>query len=347
MKKILLAMIIPMLLLFATIIPVAETINKTVTTGDVVIWSHLPDTSGEGIDIRCDRADGIERTLATDFECKISGPITQVILYGSWKDDIVGTITLLHLSIHDDIPASASPTNYSMPGGLRWQMNFTDIEQTIYTTGEPEWWWDPYTGDFIPDADSVIWEIVITIPETEAFIQEGTSEDPVIYWLDVYAIVEDGEFGWKTTVDHLIDDAVYYLDDDPYWFELRYPAPHPREGESIDLACGIIGKTTPPLIVDIDGLYDFFIIDAIIVNPGNLTYYSISWSMSVSGQLFWPTSPATSNGTIEKLEPNDQITIKSSPLIGIGPVEIQIKVGNQEPVTFQGFILLFIILYLQ
>ena len=347
MKKILLAIIAPMLLLFATITPVAETINKTATTGDVVIWSHLPDTSGNGIDIRCDRADGVKRTLATDFECTITGPITQVILYGSWKNDIEGTITLIHLSIHDDIPASTSPTGYSMPGDLRWKMNFTDIEQSIYSDGELEWWWDPYLGEPIPSAERKIWELIITIPETDAFIQEGTSDDPVIYWLDVYVEVEDGEFGWKTTQDHLIDDAVYYLNDDPYWFELRYPFPHPREGDSIDLACGIIGKTTPPLIVDLSGFYDFLIVDAIIINPGNLTYYSLSWSMTVTGELFWPTSPATSNDTIDKLEPNEEVTIKSPPLLGLGPIEIQIKVGNQEPTIFKGFLLLFIILYLQ
>ena len=75
----------------------------------------------------------------------------------------------------------------------------------------------------------------------------GTVADPVTYWLGVSAIpfyqdVQETKFGWKTSIDHWNDDAVWLDDpqDTPPWRELRYPQSEPIEsilwGESIDLA---------------------------------------------------------------------------------------------------------------
>jgi hypothetical protein len=346
MKTKIVGIIVCTLMLVATVLPVGGTIRET-PTDDVVIWYHPPDDTNGGINIRCDRSDGIQRTLATDFECRLSGLITKVVLYGSWKDNVVGTINLIHLSIHDDIPAAVSPTNYSMPGRLRWEMNFTVFEESIFTVGETEWWWDPYMDIVKPLSENTTWEYTIDIPDSHAFHQEGTPDVPVIYWLDVYVKAEGGEFGWKTTIDHRIDDAVYHVKDDPYWFELRYPPPHPRVNESIDLACGIIGKELPPIVVIIDGVFDIFRIEPILMNTGNLTYFNLTWTMTISGGLLWPPSPATYNGTIPSLQPHAQTPIKSGLLLGLGPIEINITIDDQEPVTFNGFLFLFIIIHLK
>jgi len=60
-------------------------------------------------------------------------------------------------------------------------------------------------------------------------------------------------WGWKTSLDHFNDDAVWVDPDPPYtweWNELRYPDGHTYEGESIDLAFVINGSLlvtpTPP-----------------------------------------------------------------------------------------------------
>jgi hypothetical protein len=64
-----------------------------------------------------------------------------------------------------------------------------------------------------------------------------------VYWLDVRAESFDPNavFGWKTSLDHWNDDAVYWDDTfSPIPQELVYPAGHPMEGQSIDLAFVIV-----------------------------------------------------------------------------------------------------------
>jgi hypothetical protein len=345
MKEKIIGIGICMLMVLATGLPVVGTLAENPAI-EVEIWNHPPDVSYNGMALRCDRDAATKRTLATDFECNVTGIITRVILYGSWKDDIVGTINLIHLSIHEDIPAAESPTGYSMPGKLLWDGNFSIFQASIFTMGELSWWWDPYSGDLNSNNTKTIWMYSIDIPDSQAFKQLGTTEHPIVYWLDVYVEATGGEFGWKTTENHRIDDAVYYLDDFPFWFELTYPAPHPLEGDSIDLACKIIGKVSLPLIPKLDKRFDIFRCKPLIKSLGSLTYHDITWMISISGGLFWPSSPATFNGTIPSIQPNATVAIQTGILFGFGPIELKITINDQEPVIFKGFMFLFIIIYL-
>jgi hypothetical protein len=95
------------------------------TSLPIVKWEQLPDEMYTGIDIRCDRADGVARTLADDFECTTSGPINKVVLWGSWQGDIKGQIQTIHLSIHSDKPASGP--DYSEPNELLWAKDSTPL----------------------------------------------------------------------------------------------------------------------------------------------------------------------------------------------------------------------------
>jgi len=57
----------------------------------------------------------------------------------------------------------------------------------------------------------------------------------------------DATFGWKTSLDHWNDDAVWIEELEPYegdWNELIYPPDHEMHPESIDLAFAIIGNPT-------------------------------------------------------------------------------------------------------
>lgn len=221
-----------------------------------VKWEQLPDETEDGIDIRCDRFDDNFRIVADDFNCVTTGPITKVVLWGSWMGDAKGEIREIHLSIHSDLPAN-DPCNqkeYSMPKDLLWEKDFqaSDINETLYLHNqEAEWFWDPAFGDPPPTqyADYQIWQYDIDIPRSEAFIQQGDPCNPVTYWLDVYVELDDPmgvnpKFGWKTSNEHWNDDAVYSMDNGLNWEELRYPLGHPLGGPldpcSIDLSFRIV-----------------------------------------------------------------------------------------------------------
>jgi len=188
--------------------------------------------------------------LADDFECRQTGPITQIHIWGSWLNDILPTDgsddVIFTLSIHDDIPQG--PNGYSQPGDVLWYRQFQPGEFTsrIWLDGTPEGWMNP--PDFYqPDADYTIWQYNFYIPDFEQFEQQGTPTDPVIYWLDVKAepIGSGANFGWKTSMEHWNDDAVWVNGDEPYvgpWEELIYPSNHEYAGESIDLAFVIVGE---------------------------------------------------------------------------------------------------------
>jgi len=51
-----------------------------------------PDLTFNGIDIRVDDSDGKTRWLADDFKCTSYNRITEVSLWGSWKNDRKGRI---------------------------------------------------------------------------------------------------------------------------------------------------------------------------------------------------------------------------------------------------------------
>ncbi len=215
-------------------------------------YLQRPDLTETGIDIRFDNADGIQRTLADDFPCTSQGRITDVHLWCSWLEDIKGEVEIIHLSIHDDIPASQSPTGYSIPGTLLWEKDFTPAEfnETLEYTlpaGQYEWWWDPYIPVVNPMGDRQIWRYDIYIHWDDAFEQEGEPNDPKVYWLDAWVVLSpnsplEAEMGWKTSRDHWNDAAVYDLGGGN-WINLLHPIGHPYEQTNIDMAFAI---TTQP-----------------------------------------------------------------------------------------------------
>jgi hypothetical protein len=179
------------------------------------------------------------------------GRITGVKLWGSWLNDIKGTVQKIHLSIHTDIPAAESPTGYSMPGTLLWQkdVNLIDINETLeYTLPLPqhEWWLDPYMPVVNPMGDTQIWRYDIKIHWDNAFTQTGDPNNPKVYWLDAWAVLgpnspPEAQMGWKSSRIHWNDDAVW--NNGTNWMEMRYPPGHPYYPQSMDMAFAI---TTQP-----------------------------------------------------------------------------------------------------
>ncbi len=214
-----------------------------------VKWVQGPDETETGIDIRVDSNDGVLRRLADDFLCTSIDSITDVHLWTSWRNDNVGEIESLRLKIYSDDPVGPGGSDrinvYSKPDKLLWEYVVPGdrISQRLYAKVIPgEYWWDLVQNELIPNGDTQIWQVDILIDPDEAFMQEGTPDEPVVYWLEVSDVKtsEGTVFGWKTRrwPNHWNDDATFGTADGD-WRELRYPASHPYHGATFeDLAAG-------------------------------------------------------------------------------------------------------------
>jgi len=210
-------------------------------------WVQLPNETSYGMDVRMDRNDGVERTLADDFLCASTDKITDIHFWGSWKGDVEGVIKNIHLSIHEDISASQSQS-YSRPGEQLWAMDFGSgqFAKQLYKDISPSYerWLDPINQQsYQREGDQKIWQYNINIDPSLAFEQQGTAEEPRVYWLDVYVETNGGgEFGWKTSSQHWNDDAVWGVPNPTgqpgiSWSELGYPySTPPWQGSSVDFA---------------------------------------------------------------------------------------------------------------
>jgi hypothetical protein len=235
--------------MFVAVLAAAGAAYADWTPGMPAKWVQMPDLQS-GMDVNATWKQSATggpwfpyiKTLADDFQCTSVGPITDVHVWGSWLSDQVNPNATFKLSIHDDIPAGSDGVNYSRPGQLLKQWFFEPAQYLVrpWATAN-EAFWDPNTGQFL-GSDTQVWQYNFLIPEAVAFVQQGTPEKPIVYWLDVMAILPVGSpevFGWKTSVNHWMDDAVYGDTLDPNlppteWMELRDPRlpDHP----SLDMA---------------------------------------------------------------------------------------------------------------
>jgi hypothetical protein len=212
-------------------------------------WFRPPDLAPTGMDVMCTQPN----VLADDFLCEVTGPITRIVVYGSWWMDEIPqdpASALFTLSIHEDIPdPDGQGPEYSMPGELLCLYHFdagTYTAETIALGDITEGWFNPETGDYLMPGDHNCFRYVFDLPD-ELCVQMGTEAEPMVYWLDVQAEYPGSMyFGWKTTIPpHWNDDAVWALGDDPAsltpWTELVYPPAHEWAGNSIDLAFEIWG----------------------------------------------------------------------------------------------------------
>jgi hypothetical protein len=236
-------------------------------------WVQLPDLAATGVDVDIMNA----HKLADDFQCDKTERITDIHLWSSFADDIPPWDTTgivrdpgnmkFRLSIHADIPdPDGGGPEYSQPGQELWHMYFAwdepgNFTWRVYEENLDELFWDPLTGT--QTSDTICYQYNFDIPYEAAFEQqEGT-----IYWLQVMAWPWDwtvnpynptATFGWKSSLDHWNDDAVYWdesLNEGAGgWLELRYPLGHPYEGESMDLAFVLTPEPATILMLSLGGL---------------------------------------------------------------------------------------------
>jgi hypothetical protein len=157
------------------------------------------------------------KTLADDWQCSATGPVTDIHFWGSWKDidgnpytdDFYTPMPFFQLSIHRNIPADAD-TPWSRPGEQIWFWE-GEIPGTPSEPPSMEHWFDPNTGEYLCNDHVPYWRYDFFFdqasPPPEPFYQYQDS----IYWLNVSAlqIPAPYQWGWKSSRDHFMDDAVY------------------------------------------------------------------------------------------------------------------------------------------
>jgi len=192
--------------------------------------------------------------LADDWQCSYSGWVKDIHFWGSWRGGIEGTIQSFRISIHANVPGPPS-----MPGPLLWEREITNFVPTppIDPPGR-QGWYDPTVAPpiVIPnDHDPYFQYNIVDIPNP--FVQE----EGTIYWLNISAVVLDPvntQWGWKSSAQHFMDDAVWSLNGVSPWTPMFEP---PNFTQTLDLAFVITGKPVPEcsdgLDNDADGLIDF------------------------------------------------------------------------------------------
>lgn len=197
-------------------------------------YPQLPDPFGWDVNAT------FPKVLADDWMCTETGDVTDIHFWGSWREDFVADIANIHVSIHDNIPG----TPFSQPGALLWERDFLPGEwsERFYGTGD-QGWYNPNDGSwFRPDHQLFYQYNIVDI--FDPFIQEQGR----IYWLDISVTVNDptAQWGWKTTLNHWEDDAVW--GDFPAG-TVWQPLEDPLTGETLDLAFVITPEPATGLLL--------------------------------------------------------------------------------------------------
>ncbi|RKX28961.1 MAG: hypothetical protein DRP47_03015, partial [Candidatus Zixiibacteriota bacterium] len=190
--------------------------------GHKMHYPQLPNETGWNVNAT------YPQTLADDWECSESGPVNEIHFWGSWLGGEVGILHGFNIAIYSDIPdPDGSGPEYSRPGAELWA-RFIPIEEIIIRQIIPdpqlwEGWYDPLTMTYnYPDHDNYWQYNIFNIPDP--FYQ--TIGDT--FWLVISAVVEEEVpeklWGWKSSIDHWNDDAVWSESGPPFiWGELYEP----------------------------------------------------------------------------------------------------------------------------
>ena len=185
--------------------------------------------------------------LADDWMCSDTGWVKDIHFWGSWKNGIEGEILYFVLSIHEDIPAEQNPDGYSKPGATLWERDIAVFNATPIDPPTAEGWYDPSTGEYIIDDHQAYFQYNVCLDEPDWFWQE----EGTIYWLNISAVVADPaqtSWGWKSTLDHWNDDAVW-----AYWGELNWIEIYEPEWEPFDPITNLFWIAMAPDGVFLDG----------------------------------------------------------------------------------------------
>ncbi len=175
------------------------------------------------------------KTLADDWQCSETGEITDIHFWGSWKDtdgdpwtdNFQTPMPFFNLSIHSNLPVGHpdNPFPYSIPGDLLWMWE-GEVPGTPFEPPAMEHWFDPNTGEVLYNDHVPYWRYDFFFDQASPPAEPFYQYQDTIYWLNVSAMYIDPpyQWGWKTSRDHFMDDAVY-TDNPPDgpWYEMYEP----------------------------------------------------------------------------------------------------------------------------
>ncbi|MCP4566177.1 MAG: hypothetical protein GY841_01215 [FCB group bacterium] len=210
-------------------------------------YPQLPDEAGW--DVNATKPS----VLADDWQCSETGWVKDFHFWGSWKGGVEGQILGFFLSVHPDIPVNPPQFPYSRPGPIIWEryITFDQVNAIMLTPPTPEGWYDPETGEIIPNDHQEYFQYNICLDSNDWFWQEqGT-----IYWFNISAVLEDPtstHWGWKSSIHHWNDDAVdgnlvgvcVQPDDGTGTVPLPPSCPSTTTDETIDIVNGLQAGST-------------------------------------------------------------------------------------------------------
>jgi hypothetical protein len=184
-------------------------------------FPQLPDLTGWDVAVQT-ASPPPPAAVADDWLCTASGPVSDIHIWFSMRGDVGPALTLNSLmafSIWSDVPATSG--QFSRPGTLLWSQIFSPANFTIrpYAAGN-QGWYDPNQGLVVPNDHQQVWQLNLTGIANPFMQQQGTT-----YWLGVNFEpgVWGGEPGWKTSVDHYNDSAVWWDFTNSTWNKLVDP----------------------------------------------------------------------------------------------------------------------------
>ena len=214
------------ILMFATIVMLAGPALADWDPGDPykMHFPQLPDLD-HGVNVEATSPTVFEskHVLADDFLCTQTGPITDIHIWGSWLEDEYPdggrgfpdpANVHFRLSIHSDIPASQSPTGYSMPGEPLWMDSIDGRNWRLWAESDEEFFAPNTVGIMGTDTQVIQYNF-------SDFEEPFEQERDTIYWLSVTAFPENmpngGQppttyFGWKSSDMHWNDQAVFWVE---------------------------------------------------------------------------------------------------------------------------------------
>jgi Dockerin type I domain len=199
-------------------------------------YPQLPDAAGWDVNAT-GNSGAMPLVLADDWMCSETGWVKDVHFWGSWMHGIEGEVIQFVLSIHSDIPADPPTIPYSRPGPTLWEREIWNFGAIPIDPPSMEGWYDPVQQLIIPDDHQAFFQYDVCLDSIDWFWQdEGT-----IYWLNISAIIADPsetQWGWKSSIDHWNDDAVWALWGELFWIDLFEP---PDFLVSLDLSFVITG----------------------------------------------------------------------------------------------------------
>ena len=214
--------------------------------GHKMHYPQLPDPTGWDIDLTGD-------SIQDDFLCSQSGPIGDVHFWVSWEGDRMGgldNIMWIDIGFLPDVPADGtggfSHPGASLYGNPLWKQTFLPGQFTTrYAGSGDQGWAEPANGVWNRPDHQEYFQINI-----EDIVDPFIQEEDTVYWLAIHIGVEDcanTKIGWKTSLDHWNDDAVYYYGG---WKELIDPV----TGSSLDMAFVITPEPATLCLLGLGGL---------------------------------------------------------------------------------------------